>query len=122
MNDMNKMLWKNGKNTMMNTKDQDYQKVYDRLCKYCPFAKKCHDECEECDEFTHALELESLHNKKRRYKELTHQEKCEIYNLCQSGQYTYKELCDRFKITYLTLRKAINEIKYFLRTGKPYDM
>lgn len=26
-------------------------KIYEKMCKSCPYAKKCHEECEYCDEF-----------------------------------------------------------------------
>ena len=29
----------------------------ERLCKSCPNAKKCHDECEYCDEFLDQFEV-----------------------------------------------------------------
>ena len=35
--------------------------VYDKMCMYCPNAKKCHEECESCDEFYEEVDrLESL--------------------------------------------------------------
>ena len=30
--------------------DLEYQ-VYKRLCSQCPNAKKCHEECETCEEY-----------------------------------------------------------------------
>lgn len=32
--------------------------VYKRMCSCCPYAKQCHDDCEECDEFNEELEKE----------------------------------------------------------------
>ena len=32
--------------------------VYKKMCSCCPYAKQCHDECEECDEFNEELEKE----------------------------------------------------------------
>lgn len=29
--------------------------LYDKLCHNCPRAKKCHDECEHCDDFWEQL-------------------------------------------------------------------
>ena len=30
--------------------------VYDKMCMRCPNAKKCHEECESCDEFYEEVE------------------------------------------------------------------
>ena len=27
------------------------QKVYEKMCLRCPYAKECHDNCEHCDDF-----------------------------------------------------------------------
>lgn len=37
------------------------QIVYDKMCFACPNAKKCHEECEFCDDFENEVErLEKL--------------------------------------------------------------
>jgi len=59
---------------------------------------------------------------KRRFDELTHQEKCEIYNLTQSGKYYLKEILVKFNITEHTHRRIINAFKTFLHTGKTDQM
>ena len=37
-----------------------YDKLYQAMCKDCPSAHRCHNLCEECDEFQE--ELERLEN------------------------------------------------------------
>lgn len=39
----------------MNEKDLEYQ-LYKAMCSSCPNARKCHEECEPCDEFQDELE------------------------------------------------------------------
>lgn len=39
-----------------NSEEKIRQEVYDIMCFACPYAKKCHDECTECDEFLEAVE------------------------------------------------------------------
>ena len=58
----------------------------------------------------------------KRYKELTDQEKCEIYNSIQSGCYYIKDITKRYNITEYTIRKVVDEINYFLRVGTPKDL
>jgi hypothetical protein len=41
-------------------KERIRQEVYDRMCINCPDAKKCHDECTECDEFTAVVEMKEV--------------------------------------------------------------
>ena len=58
----------------------------------------------------------------KRYKELTHQEKCEIYNYYESGYYFQNEIQAKFNITRNTMLRVIHEIRYFLRTGTPKNL
>ena len=36
--------------------------VYNIMCTNCPDAKKCHDECTECDEFLDVVEMKEVQN------------------------------------------------------------
>lgn len=36
-----------------------YEELYEKMCRACPYAKKCHEECEECEQFTTILEKEN---------------------------------------------------------------
>lgn len=58
----------------------------------------------------------------RKFEELTHQEKCEIYNMSISGQYYNKEIQQKFCINDYTHRRVVNAVKDFLRTGVPQDL
>lgn len=33
-----------------------YEKLYWQMCRSCPNAWKCHEQCEECDDFQEELE------------------------------------------------------------------
>lgn len=57
-----------------------------------------------------------------RFEELTHQQKCQIYNLTISGQYYSKEIREKFHITPKTHQRIINGIKDFLYTGTPNNL
>jgi len=35
-------------------------KVYDKMCRCCPNAKECHENCETCDEYEEAVAHENL--------------------------------------------------------------
>lgn len=35
--------------------DLEYEQLYERLCVGCPSAKRCHESCENCDEFEEEL-------------------------------------------------------------------
>ena len=61
-------------------------------------------------------------NKKKRFNDLTHIEKCEIYNMTISCLWFMKEILDKFNITYHTHRKVMNEFEHFLRTGNPRNL
>ena len=37
-------------------------KVYKKMCLDCMYAKKCHEECETCEEFDEMVEMEKKHN------------------------------------------------------------
>lgn len=39
----------------MDDRDNIEMEIYRRLCKNCPRAKWCHDECEVCDEYAEIL-------------------------------------------------------------------
>lgn len=60
--------------------------------------------------------------KRRKHKHLSHTEKCQIYNLEQSGMYYMKELAELFDTTPKTIREAVKEIDNFKRYGTPNDM
>jgi len=115
---MKKGLGKISKKATMNTKTK-YERVYEKLCSGCPNEVKCHEECETCEDFD---ELLNKKNHSRKFEELTHIEKCEIYNMAISGHYYRKEILTKFNITKHTLRRVIYAIKYFLRTGTPKDL
>ena len=51
----------------------------------------------------------------KRSSKLTHQEKMEIYNKYNSGNYYKKELCNEFHISKWTLEKVVKEIKNLIR-------
>lgn len=54
----------------------------------------------------------------KRYKQLNHVEKCEIYNMKISCHYYDKEIMQKFNISIFTLRKVVYEFEKFFRTGK----
>lgn len=93
-----------------------YERLYMRMCSSCPKAKECHDECITCEDFDKALERKP---RTRKFKQLTHQEKCRIYNLYKSGMFYQKEIRTEFNISDYTIGRVIDEIEYFLRTGTP---
>lgn len=37
------------------SEEELFELLYEQLCQSCPNAKKCHDECENCDEFNERL-------------------------------------------------------------------
>ncbi len=37
-------------------KESKEEKVYDKLCRYCPNAKHCHDDCVTCDKYEEAMD------------------------------------------------------------------
>ena len=41
--------------------DLEYQ-VYKRLCSHCPNQKRCHDECETCEQYDQELKGEQNGN------------------------------------------------------------
>lgn len=97
---MKKKHLKNGKNiTMKNTK---YERLYEQMCKNCPNAKKCHEECVECDDFLKKLTP-------RKYDKLSHQEKMQCYNNELYGNYYIREICEQLNITTYSYHKAVKE-------------
>ena len=40
-----------------------YYELYKRMCASCPNARKCHEECVECDEYQDELERLEKENK-----------------------------------------------------------
>lgn len=44
---------------------------------------------------------------KRRYNELTKEEKDKVYDRFKSGAWTLKQICDMFNITRLTVKKIV---------------
>ena len=39
-----------------NREEEIYSELYSKMCTNCQYAKKCHEECEECDDFLGAYE------------------------------------------------------------------
>lgn len=58
----------------------------------------------------------------RKFKDLTHQEKCEIYNMVESGHYYIKEISAKFNVSNATIYRVHYAVKDFLRTGTPKDL
>lgn len=85
------------------------QYIYSKMCGSCPNAKRCHDECEVCEEYEKAISTY------RKIKDLSHQEKMEIYNKLNSGQFYKKELMNEFNITLGTLNKVYKETYDLIR-------
>lgn len=102
---------------MMNISKRE--RAYRRLCIGCPNEKKCHDDCTTCERFERFVERKP---KTKRFKQLTHQEKCEIYNMGITGQYFIKEITAQFNITVPTYKKVMYAFQHFLRTGTPKDL
>lgn len=48
--------------------DLEYE-LYKRMCGSCPNAKRCHEECENCDEYEEELERLGLKPEERTYEE-----------------------------------------------------
>lgn len=48
---------------------------------------------------------------------LTHEEKCQIYNLKKSGKYYDSEICEMFNITRPTIWKIVKAFDKFLESG-----
>lgn len=42
--------------------DSIMQKIYDKLCKACPYAKECHEKAEECETYDDELDRELANN------------------------------------------------------------
>ena len=101
----------------MLTKKEEY--IYQKLCVGCPNEKYCHDECITCERFDRLVS-----NKPHTipFKELTHKEKCEIYNMYKSGKYYTKEITTKFNITKPTLYKVVKAFDTFFNTGTPKDL
>ena len=38
--------------------DLEYQ-IYQRMCSHCPNQKRCHDDCDYCDEFLETMQAET---------------------------------------------------------------
>lgn len=95
--------------------------VYSKMCGSCPKSKYCHEECITCEEFDNELK-KAKHRKCKRFKQLTHIEKCEIYNAYQSGHYYLLEIERKYNITDYTIRKVVGAFESFLRTGTPKDL
>lgn len=94
-------------------RDTKNQLVVQRLCRYCPHAKECDRATKPCNEYKIITQ-----GKTRLYKALKPQEKQEIYNYRESGEWYDKEICLMFNITQHTLRKVVYAIKVFYETGK----
>ena len=63
----------------------DYDKLYSIMCASCPSSYKCHVRCEECDEFSEALQQEEWEfyeidaDYERAYGPVDSQEKYDAY-------------------------------------------
>lgn len=58
----------------------------------------------------------------KRFKKLTHTEKCEIYNMKMSGHFYDKEIMEKFNISVWSLRKVVYEFEKFFRTGETNNL
>jgi hypothetical protein len=105
----------------MTTEERIEQLVYSKMCCGCPSEKFCHEECETCEEYEQELYYQ-LHPKEHiKYKHLTLSQKFEIYNAYQTGQYYYKEMCDKFHISQSTLQKVVKEVANIIYTKLKAD-
>ena len=94
----------------MTTEERIAQLVYQKMCSGCTSERKCHEECETCDEYEQELYYQIHPTEHIKYKRLTLSQKFEIYNDYQTGRYYYKEMCDKHHISAYTLHKVVKEI------------
>ena len=78
-------------------KDYEYI-VYKQMCCGCSHEKRCHDDCEYCDDYLERLENYQA-TKHKKYKHLTMEQKFSIYHEMKYGRYTQKEIANILKIS-----------------------
>lgn len=88
------------------------QKLYAKMCSNCPSAKKCHEQCENCEEYENELKKALGH---KRANQLTHQEKMSIYNLVNEGKLYKHEIANKYNITLYTLRQVYKDTHDLIR-------
>lgn len=44
-------MWCGNKGERFMTQEQIEEKVYNKMCRGCPYEKECHDKCENCDDY-----------------------------------------------------------------------